>query len=283
MAPKGWQGDVFSLLPSNETHWTEQDATYDGPHFMPSDAFNDTIANGSVYPGQLPTFFGCVCNCSYVSYMCCDSKDGMVYESPESNLGHLEGCIKSNPTLNTASYSAEPSDDPQFVEELTTVATQSTSATSSTIESPSATHRVCKGYCYGAARSCSWSHTGDCTCSAPKNEILFWMSSPCIATAQNPNKQHDMQKRETAYAPGSDKTGPYVDPDREIGACNSSYVSYACAYAADGIVHEPRANWLGAMLPPGVTEYPPIPQQFLDIHGIKGTPNLGLIDLPYWS
>ena len=63
---------------------------------------------------------------------------------------------------------------------------------------------------------------------------------------------------------------------------NESYVSYACAHARDGIVHEPLTNWLGALLPPGSKEYPPIPQEFLHVHGIRGVPELGSVEGVPW-
>ena len=71
-----------------------------------------------------------------------------------------------------------------------------------------------------------------------------------------------------------------IHMDKPIGICNATYISHACANAGlDGIVHEPRSNWLGALLPEGISEYPPIPQEYLDIHGIKEQPDLGPLGL----
>ena len=278
MAPTGWQGDPFS--PYHQPDFSDLDTTYHGPGFVPSDTFNDTIADGSVVPGDLPTFFGCVCNCSYVSYACCDSPTGNVSEPAENNLGHLENCHPGGTGSNISSkFNASGN---SFLDVVNTVS-ESTQPATATESDPSPSHHVCSGYCYGAARSCSWQYAGDCKCSAPKNEILFWKSAPCIATASNPNKQHDKRQeaRNPSLLPGY--KGPLIDPAREPGICNSSYISYACAGAENGIVHEPLTNWLGAMLPKGAKEYPPIPQEFLDLHGIAEQPDLGPLDLPYWS
>ena len=73
-----------------------------------------------------------------------------------------------------------------------------------------------------------------------------------------------------------------MEPEKEPGICNASYISYACADAPDGIVHEPLSNWLGAMLPKGSKKYPPIPQEWLLAHDISENSELGEVDLPYW-
>ena len=52
-------------------------------------------------------------------------------------------------------------------------------------------------------------------------------------------------------------------------SCNASYVSFACSDSPDGIVHEPPQNWLGALVPEGAKELPPVPTEFLRIHGGK--------------
>ena len=49
-----------------------------------------------------------------------------------------------------------------------------------------------------------------------------------------------------------------------------------------GIVYESITNWLGAMLAKGAKNYPPISQEFLDIHGIKEKPLLGFVNIPLW-
>lgn len=106
-APEGWSGDMFS--PTNRTDWEQTDTSYHGPGFLPSNNFNKSVANGSVFPSQLPTFFGCACNCSYVSFACCDARDGMVQESAENYLGRLENCKTSNVLVvsgNTTALSA---------------------------------------------------------------------------------------------------------------------------------------------------------------------------------
>ena len=49
--------------------------------------------------------------------------------------------------------------------------------------------------------------------------------------------------------------------------CNESYVSYACANSSNGIVHEPKENWLGALMPINVTARPSIPSAWLELNG----------------
>ena len=52
--------------------------------------------------------------------------------------------------------------------------------------------------------------------------------------------------------------------------CNASYISFACADSTNGIVHEPLQNWLGALVPENVKELPPVPEEYLSIHGVGG-------------
>ena len=51
--------------------------------------------------------------------------------------------------------------------------------------------------------------------------------------------------------------------------CNESYVSFACVNSTTGIVHEGAEKWLGALLTSHPAEPPPIPTQWLQIHGLS--------------
>lgn len=173
---------------------------------------------------------------------------------------------------------------------LPTKVTQTQSSSGSVANSAPAssqTHHQCSGQCTQTSRKCSWGFTGDCACNAPRLDfgaIFFWWQWPCVATASNPyhtNTDNDKRRRiveaglESRAGISLGARGPPLDPSREAGVCNGSYISYACANASDGIVHESLTNWLGALLPVGDRRYPPVPREFLDVHGIKGEVDFG--------
>ena len=291
-APSGWSGDYITAG-LHRTYRSIDETVYEAD-FIPSPFYNRTALNNTIVPGVFSNFLGCACNATWVSYGCCNAPDGIVHESAEQRLGSI---IFTNATSGTqigqsVANNTSQANDPQFSLPvnggLSRPVVSADPVELSPVQTPAADsgHYICTGYCRGASRSCSWSFAGDCTCGAPTNVLLFWHSAPCIATGSNPNKGHDKKKKRDATSTLDRRQyrgmGPRIDPDRVPGVCNETYISYACSNAVDGIVHEPRENWLGAMLPADSKFYPPIPQEFLSIHGIREPPQMGVIDLPYW-
>ena len=163
----------------------------------------------------------------------------------------------------------------------------------------------CPGTCTSVTRQCSYRET--CSCYAPPVGIIFWHSGNCgparksIASLTAVNAASGMGGRKakrqedltslngTAAAPalGSSATADTrmpsssnstygttnstIDWNSFPAPCNESYVSYACANGTDGIiiVYEPIENWLGALLPENATEIPPVPEEWLKVHGIS--------------
>lgn len=127
---------------------------------------------------------------------------------------------------------------------------------------------TCSGTCTSVHRQCS--HGRSCTCFAAPINIWFWhqgLCGPRRATVSPFNwrgrRNLPMQRRSGPFHPNStdgnalslhDPTMPRwskatVDNGRHPPPCNESYVSLACDDSIDGIVHEPLANWLRALLP----------------------------------
>ncbi|MCJ1272152.1 hypothetical protein MMC22_012059 [Lobaria immixta] len=139
----------------------------------------------------------------------------------------------------------------------------------------------CSKKCTAVNRDCDWFFTGDCKCYAPPVGLFFWFSGLCGSVHHLPKRdlaqqRHSYLLNATArYAPPNNAIAP-PGPSPELhvqlasgllpSPCNASYVSFGCADSTDGIVHEPPQNWLGALLPEDVTDFPPVPEDFLRIH-----------------
>ncbi|MCJ1263642.1 hypothetical protein MMC22_003512 [Lobaria immixta] len=163
-------------------------------------------------------------------------------------------------------------------------------STAKTPSSPStntigSTH-TCSGTCTSVDRGCASSSTGDCTCFAPPVGPFFWHQGDCGTRLPFKAKRDLAQQRLSYYRNATGRfassnkaaapPGPLPDHAAQLASgllpspCNASYVSFACSDSPDGIVHEPPQNWLGALLPKGVNQPPPVPERFLSIHGKEG-------------
>ena len=143
---------------------------------------------------------------------------------------------------------------------------------------PSSTHTCnLRKKCSNVNRDCDWFFTGDCKCYAPLVSSLFWHSGDCGPVHHLPKRDLAQQRRSyylnsTSRFASTGATGTPPDLAAQLASgllpspCNASYVSFACADSTDGIVHEPPQYWLGALLPEDVTDFPPVPEDFLRIH-----------------
>ena len=175
---------------------------------------NQTLYNDSLIPKELPKALHCVCNCSYVSYACCNAPDGIVYEPASNNQGVLTQYSgnettshQSNPSdakLSTSSDVANPTaistaasnEESDGIMEVASglyhagqgisiyssppVSTVSSLSMSSAVEEPlpSPSHQ-CTGSCTSVSRGCSWAYTGECICTAPRVNLFFLSSGAC--------------------------------------------------------------------------------------------------------
>ncbi|MCJ1269744.1 hypothetical protein MMC22_009637 [Lobaria immixta] len=147
---------------------------------------------------------------------------------------------------------------------------------------PTGNSHTCSGTCTSVDRGCNYASNGDCQCFAPPVGLFYWHQGDCGTRLPFKAKRNLAQQRHsyylnaTAQFASSDKfatpTGPLPDHAAQLASgllpspCNASYVSFACSDSADGIVHEPPQNWLGALVPEGAKELPPVPKEFLRIH-----------------
>ncbi|MCJ1263770.1 hypothetical protein MMC22_003640 [Lobaria immixta] len=148
---------------------------------------------------------------------------------------------------------------------------------------PTGSHpaRLCSKTCTAVNRDCDWFFTGDCKCYAPPAGPSFWFSGYCGSVHLLPKRDLAQQRRSyylnvTAQFTSSNGATTPATPRPDLAAqlasgllpspCNVSYVSFACADSTDGIVHEPPQYWLGALLPEDVTDFPPVPEDFLRIN-----------------
>ena len=152
-------------------------------------------------------------------------------------------------------------------------------------DNPSGNSHTCSGTCTSVNRGCNYASNGDCKCFAPPVSLFYWHEGDCGTRLPFKAKRDVAQHRysyylnATAQFTPSDKVtapaGPLPDHAAQLASgllpspCNASYVSFACADSTDGIVHEPPQNWLGALLPENTKELPPVPEEFLRIHGGK--------------
>ena len=192
----------------------------------------------------LPSYLFCACNCTYVSFACCNATNGIVYEEPGLRMGSMSHC-KSPPTHHRPSKTTSAA-----------TLTPSASAQSSALPAP-----ICSSStCTSVNRQCGVG----CGCFAPKLSIFFWFSGACRAESTGQNGRRSLGR---GNSPLDSFGSPLPAP------CNSSYVSLACANSTDGIVHEAPNMWLGALLTTGVnaTRPPPIPETWLQVHGLEIT------------
>ena len=153
---------------------------------------------------------------------------------------------------------------------------------SSTGSSPGSS---CSGTCTSVDRGCNRASNGRCQCFAPPVSLSFWHIGDCGTRLPFKAKRDLAQQRHSHYlnatgefASSNEATaplGPVPNHAAQLASgllpspCNASYVSFACSDSSDGIVHEPPQNWLGALVPEGAKELPPVPKEFLRIHGGK--------------
>ena len=79
----------------NTTLWSLPGANNSNsdPPFNGSIWYNDdTLYRESLNLKDAAKFLYCACNCSYISYSCCNARDGIVHESPDNNRGVLDQC-----------------------------------------------------------------------------------------------------------------------------------------------------------------------------------------------
>ena len=151
----------------------------------------------------------------------------------------------------------------------------------------------CAKTCTSVDHGCPLFSAGFCKCYAPPATAEFWHTGNCglvphigfpVHTGSHGRRSYNLdlaQQRHSYYlnatahfaSPNGATALPGPPPELHVqlasgmlpSPCNSSYVSFACGDSPDGIVHEPPENWLGALLPEGAKELPPVPKEFLKI------------------
>ncbi|MCJ1271645.1 hypothetical protein MMC22_011550 [Lobaria immixta] len=151
---------------------------------------------------------------------------------------------------------------------------------------PTESTHTCSGTCTSVNHGCKSASTGDCKCFAPPVSLFYWHLGDCGTRLPFKAKRDLAQQRRdyylnatAQYASSNHATATPPPPPglhaQQLASgllpspCNASYVSFACSDSKDGIVHEPPQNWLGALVPEGAKELPPVPTAFLRIHGGK--------------
>ncbi|MCJ1262159.1 hypothetical protein MMC22_002029 [Lobaria immixta] len=152
---------------------------------------------------------------------------------------------------------------------------------------------VCAKTCTSVDQGCPLFSTRFCKCYAPPATAEFWHTGNCglvqhigfpVQTGPHGRRSYNLdlaQQRHSYYlnvtahfaSPNGATAlpGPPLELHAQLASgmlpspCNASYVSFACGDSPDGIVHEPLENWLGALLPEGAKELPPVPKEFLRI------------------
>ena len=139
----------FTEAPFNGSVWYDEDSVYNW-----------------TYAPDLVKYVFCICNCSYISFACCDAPDGIVHESPEHNQGVTSDCTQQlldtanedSSSASAAAASASPSASPSG-ESLTSQPSQEPS-----IEQTN----KCSGSCTGPLQCQSTDH-GNCVCYDTNN------------------------------------------------------------------------------------------------------------------
>ncbi|MCJ1262551.1 hypothetical protein MMC22_002421 [Lobaria immixta] len=147
---------------------------------------------------------------------------------------------------------------------------------------PTGSTRTCSGTCTSVNHGCKSASTGDCKCFAPPVSLFYWHLGDCGTRLPFKAKRDLAQQRHSYYLNATAQFAQYASfshatatppPPPDLHAqqlasgllpspCNASYVSFACSDSPDGIVHEPPQNWLGALVPEGAKELPPVPTEF---------------------
>ena len=274
--------------------------------------FNETALEAYTSLDTLPNYVWCACNCTYVSWGCCESRDGIVHEPASYNKGVIANCTVSNSSSTLSQNSPnitqttgslpDPSIYPTTQSDLPLPSLSSIQSSAATATSSEAWPTVCTTKCRSAVRACQWW----CKCNAPPVGLFFWFEGTCGPRPQpNSNPNHipravsgdhyttNSTARQllgtvftsdnTRRPPGGAISGPPVlgykaTMDMIPGAprpapCNESYVSYACADSEDGIVQEGPEFWLGALLPENATALPPASELWLRINGLQDSFN----------
>ena len=151
----------------------------------------------------------------------------------------------------------------------------------------------CAKTCTSVDHGCPLLSTGFCKCYAPPATAEFWHTGNCglvqhigfpVQTGPHGRRSYNLDLAQQRHSYYLNATAHFASPNGatalpgpppELHAqlasgmlpspCNTSYVSFACGDSPDGIVHEPPENWLGALLPEGAKELPPVPKEFLKI------------------
>ena len=171
---------------------------------------NETSLEAYTSLNTLPSYVWCACNCTYISWGCCDPhiQDGIVQEPVSYNKGHIGNCTVSNGTVTTPNTTSSMDMGPNLSSNVTATSQQMESDLSSndttilappmndTVSAPSATESaqdmslstsassfsspaprptVCTTKCRSAVRACEWW----CTCQAPPVGLFFWFQGAC--------------------------------------------------------------------------------------------------------
>ncbi|MCJ1266011.1 hypothetical protein MMC22_005893 [Lobaria immixta] len=152
---------------------------------------------------------------------------------------------------------------------------------------------VCAKTCTSVDHGCPSLSTGFCKCYAPPATAEFWHTGNCglvqhlgfpVQTGPHGRRSYNLDLAQQRHSYYLNATAHFASPNGAIALpgpspelhaqlasgmlpspCNASYVSFACGDSPDGIVHEPPENWLGALLPEGAKELPPVPKEFLKV------------------
>lgn len=171
---------------------------------------NETSLEAYTSLNTLPSYVWCACNCTYISWGCCDphNLNGIVQEPASYNKGHIGNCTVSNGAVTTSNTTSSmdlnlssnvtasshqmksdlSSNDttilapslndtalsaPSATESVAQDMSLSTSASSTSSPAPRPT--VCTTKCRSAVRACEWW----CTCQAPPVGLFFWFQGAC--------------------------------------------------------------------------------------------------------
>ncbi|MCJ1268659.1 hypothetical protein MMC22_008547 [Lobaria immixta] len=151
----------------------------------------------------------------------------------------------------------------------------------------------CAKTCTSVDHGCPLFSAGFCKCYAPPATAEFWHTGNCglvqhigfpVHTGSHGRRSYNLDLAQQRHSYYLNATAHFASPNGAIAPpgpspelhaqlasgmlpspCNASYVSFACGDSPDGIVHELPENWLGALLPEGAKELPPVPKEFLKL------------------
>ncbi|KAI9762413.1 MAG: hypothetical protein M4579_000389 [Chaenotheca gracillima] len=78
----------------NQTVSTPEDGDDSAP-FNGTVWFNDTAIFDETSAPDFSNHMFCACNCTYVSWLCCDAPDGIVHEPASNNMGNIQNCTET--------------------------------------------------------------------------------------------------------------------------------------------------------------------------------------------